>query len=253
MHANAREEIDVAYAGDIVALPGLAVTSTGDTLCDPAAPVVLQSIAFPEPVIEIAVEAKTAADQEKMESALARLAQEDPTFQVSRDPESGQTVIRGMGELHLEIIVDRMKREFKVNANIGTPQVAYRETITRRAEIDYVHDKQLGGSNHFARIKLDFAPGNAGSGFAFESKVASRPGSVRIRVGCRERVEPGQGIWRSSPASRWSISMSLWSTAPIARPGRRCSISKPPPAPPSRKACARPVRFCSSRSCGSKF
>jgi elongation factor G len=173
MHANAREEIDVAYAGDIVALPGLGVTSTGDTLCDPAAPVVLQSIAFPEPVIEIAVEAKTAADQEKMESALARLAQEDPTFQVARDPESGQTVIRGMGELHLEIIVDRMKREFKVNANVGMPQVAYRETITRRAEIDYVHEKQLGGSDHFARIKLDFAPGNAGSGFAFESKVAN--------------------------------------------------------------------------------
>ena len=173
MHANMREEVDVAHAGDIVAIPGLAVTSTGDTLCDPAAPVVLQSIAFPEPVIEIAVEAKTAADQDKMEAALARLAQEDPTFQVSRDPESGQTVIRGMGELHLDVIVDRMKREFKVNANVGAPQVAYRETITRPAVVDYTHDKQLGDSNHFARIRLDFAPADAGSGFAFASGVAN--------------------------------------------------------------------------------
>ena len=173
MHANMREEVDVAYAGDIVAIPGLAVTSTGDTLCDQAAPVVLQSIAFPEPVIEIAVEAKTAADQDKMEAALARLAQEDPTFQVSRDPESGQTIIRGMGELHLDVIVDRMKREFKVNASIGTPQVAYRETITRPAVVDYTHDKQLGDSSHFARIRLDFAPADAGSGFAFASSVAN--------------------------------------------------------------------------------
>jgi elongation factor G len=173
MHANMREEIDVAYAGDIVAIPGLVVTSTGDTLCDPAAPVVLQSIPFPEPVIEVAVEAKTAADQEKMEAALARLAQEDPTFQVAHDPESAQTVIRGMGELHLEIIVDRMKREFKVNANVGTPQVAYRETITRPAAVDYTHDRLLGDSEHFARVALDLAPGASGSGFAFEAKVTN--------------------------------------------------------------------------------
>ena len=173
MHANSREEIDVAYSGDIVALPGLAVTSTGDTLCDPAAPVVLQSIAFPEPVIEVTVEAATAADQEKMSAALARLAQEDPTFKVALDPDSGQTVIRGMGELHLEIIVDRMKREFKVKANVGTPQVAYRETITRRAEVEYTHDKALGGVEHFARVKLDLAPADAGSGFAFAADVAN--------------------------------------------------------------------------------
>jgi elongation factor G len=173
MHANMRENVDTAYAGDIVAVPGLAFTSTGDTLCDPAHPVVLQSIPFPEPVIEVAVEARTAADQEKMEAALARLAQEDPTFQVARDPESGQTVIRGMGELHLEIIVDRMKREFKVNANVGTPQVAYRETITRPAAVDYTHDKMLGDSRHFARVSLDLAPAQSGTGYSFEAKVAN--------------------------------------------------------------------------------
>ena len=173
MHANMREDVGTAYAGDIVAVPGLAVTSTGDTLCDPAHPVVLQSIPFPEPVIEVAVEAKTAADQEKMETALARLAQEDPTFQVARDPESGQTVIRGMGELHLEIIVDRMKREFKVNANVGTPQVAYRETITRPVAVEYTHDKMLGDSQHFARVTLDLAPAASGTGYNFEAKVAN--------------------------------------------------------------------------------
>ena len=173
MHANMRENVDTAYAGDIVAIPGLAVTSTGDTLCDPAVPVVLQSIPFPEPVIEVAVEAKTGADQEKMETALARLAQEDPTFQVARDPESGQTVIRGMGELHLEIIVDRMKREFKVNANVGTPQVAYRETITRPVAVEYTHDKMLGDSQHFARVTLDLTPAASGVGYSFEAKVAN--------------------------------------------------------------------------------
>jgi elongation factor G len=173
MHANAREDVQVAYAGDIVAIPALGATSTGDTLCDPAAPVVLQSIAFPEPVIEVAVEAKTAADQEKLAAALARLAQEDPTFKVGVDPESGQTVIRGMGELHLEIIVDRLRREFKVGANVGTPQVAYRETITRQAEVDYTHDKQLGGEAHFARVQLDLTPAEPGAGFAFESHVAA--------------------------------------------------------------------------------
>jgi len=175
MHANMRENVDTAYAGDIVAVPGLAVTSTGDTLCDPANPVVLQSIPFPEPVIEVAVETNTAADQEKMETALARLAQEDPTFQVARDPESGQTVIRGMGELHLEIIVDRLKREFKVNANVGTPQVAYRETITRSADIDYTHRKLVGSMGQFARVKLELEPGAPGSDLVFESKIVAGP------------------------------------------------------------------------------
>ncbi|HVH80180.1 MAG TPA: elongation factor G [Stellaceae bacterium] len=171
MHANHREDVKEARAGDIVALAGLKNTTTGDTLCDPAHAVVLERMEFPEPVIEIAVEPKTKGDQEKMGQALARLATEDPSFRVSVDHESGQTVIKGMGELHLEIIVDRMKREFKVDANIGAPQVAYRETITRNAEIDYVHRKQTGGSGQFARVKIRFEPLPAGSGVIFENSV----------------------------------------------------------------------------------
>jgi elongation factor G len=171
MHANHREDVKEIRAGDIVALAGLKNTTTGDTLCDPQHPVVLERMEFPEPVIEIAVEPKTKGDQEKMGQALARLATEDPSFRVAVDHESGQTVIKGMGELHLEIIVDRMKREFKVDANIGAPQVAYRETITRAAEIDYIHRKQTGGSGQFARVKIRFEPLPPGSGFVFENKV----------------------------------------------------------------------------------
>ena len=171
MHANNREEIKEANAGDIVALVGLKNTTTGDTLCDPAKPIVLERMEFPEPVIEVAVEPKSKADQEKMSTALQRLAQEDPSFRVAVDAESGQTVIKGMGELHLEILVDRMKREFKVDANVGAPQVAYRETITQRAEIDYTHKKQTGGSGQYARVKLVFEPLPAGSGYQFESAV----------------------------------------------------------------------------------
>ena len=171
MHANSREEIKEAYAGDIVAFTALKATTTGDTLCDPAKPIVLERMEFPEPVIEVAVEPKSTADQEKMGMALARLAQEDPSFRVSVDHESGQTVIKGMGELHLEIIVDRMKREFKVDANVGAPQVAYRETITKPAEVDYTHKKQTGGTGQFARVKLLFEPLPPGGGFAFENRV----------------------------------------------------------------------------------
>jgi elongation factor G len=171
MHANHREDIKEAFAGDIVALAGLKHTTTGDTLCDPNNPVVLERMEFPDPVIEIAVEPKTKADQEKMGAALARLATEDPSFRVAVDHESGQTIIKGMGELHLEIIVDRMKREFKVEANIGAPQVAYRETITRKADVDYTHKKQTGGSGQFARVKMHFDPLPPGSGFVFENKV----------------------------------------------------------------------------------
>jgi elongation factor G len=158
MHANSREDVKEARAGDIVAIAGLKNTTTGDTLCDPLKPVILERMEFPEPVIEVAVEPKSKADQEKMGIALSRLAQEDPSFRVASDAESGQTVIKGMGELHLDIIVDRMKREFKVEANVGAPQVAYRETITRRAEIDYTHKKQTGGSGQFARVKIVFQP-----------------------------------------------------------------------------------------------
>ena len=176
MHANHREDIKEAYAGDIVAVAGLKNTTTGDTLCDPLKPIILERMEFPEPVIEVAVEPKTKADQEKMGIALNRLAQEDPSFRVSVDEESGQTVIKGMGELHLDILVDRMRREFKVEANVGAPQVAYRETLTKRAEIDYTHKKQTGGSGQFARVKIVFEPGEPGSGFQFESKVVG--GSV---------------------------------------------------------------------------
>ena len=176
MHANHREDIKEAHAGDIVAIAGLKATTTGETLCDPKNPIILERMEFPEPVIEVAVEPKTKSDQEKMGVALGRLAQEDPSFRVTSDPESGQTVIKGMGELHLEILVDRMKREFKVEANIGAPQVAYRETITRGAEIDYTHKKQTGGSGQFARVKLVFEPLEPGEGFVFENKVTG--GSV---------------------------------------------------------------------------
>jgi len=176
MHANSREDIKEAYAGDIVAIASLKDVVTGDTLCDPGKPVILERMEFPNPVIEVAVEPKTKADQEKMGMALNRLAAEDPSFRVSTDPESGQTIIKGMGELHLEIIVDRMKREFKVEANVGAPQVAYRETITRRAEVDYTHKKQTGGSGQFARVKIVLEPQEQGAGFAFESKVVG--GSV---------------------------------------------------------------------------
>ena len=176
MHANSREDIKEAYAGDIVAIASLKDVITGDTLCDPNKPVILERMEFPSPVIEVAVEPKTKADQEKMGMALNRLAQEDPSFRVSTDPESGQTIIKGMGELHLEIIVDRMKREFKVEANVGAPQVAYRETITRRHEVDYTHKKQTGGSGQFARVKLVIEPQEQGAGFEFESKIVG--GSV---------------------------------------------------------------------------
>jgi len=171
MHANNREEIKVATAGDIVALVGMKDTTTGDTLCDQSKPIVLEKMDFPEPVIMIAVEPKTKADQEKMGLALNRLAAEDPSFRVSSDTESGQTIIKGMGELHLDIIVDRMKREFKVEANIGAPQVAYRETITLAADIDYTHKKQSGGTGQFAKITIRFEPGEVGSGFIFHQTI----------------------------------------------------------------------------------
>ncbi|MBW6507550.1 MAG: elongation factor G [Rhodobacteraceae bacterium] len=171
MHANKQEEIVEAFAGDIMALAGLKETTTGDTLCDAAKPVVLETMTFPQPVIEIAVEPKTKADQEKMGIALARLAAEDPSFRVETDIESGQTIMKGMGELHLDILVDRMKREFKVEANIGAPQVAYRETISREHEIDYTHKKQTGGTGQFARVKLVITPTEPGVGYSFESKI----------------------------------------------------------------------------------
>ena len=171
MHANEREDIQVAYAGDIVALAGLKDTTTGDTLCAMNAPIILERMEFPEPVIELSVEPKTKADQEKMGVALNRLAREDPSFRVSSDPESGQTIIKGMGELHLEILVDRMKREFKVEANVGAPQVAYREYLKKPVDIDYTHKKQSGGTGQFGRVKVKLAPGERGSGIVFKDEI----------------------------------------------------------------------------------
>lgn len=193
MHANHREDVKEARAGDIVALAGLKNVTTGDTLCDPAKPIILEKMEFPDPVIEIAIEPKTKADHDKLSAALARLAQEDPSFNVSTDEESGQTVLKGMGELHLEIIVDRMKREFGVDANIGAPQVAYRETISQAYDCDYTHKKQTGGSGQYARIKVLFEPGEPGSGYSFESKVVGGsvpreyiPGVQKGLAGARE-------------------------------------------------------------------
>ncbi len=171
MHANNREDIKEAFAGDIIALAGLKNTTTGDTLTEEGSAIVLERMEFPEPVIEVAVEPKTTADQEKMGMALARLAAEDPSLRMKVDHESGQTVLAGMGELHLEIIVDRMRREFKVEANVGAPQVAYREAISKSYEIDYTHKKQSGGAGQFAKVKILFAPLQPGEGFVFESKV----------------------------------------------------------------------------------
>ncbi|WP_457582935.1 elongation factor G [Ensifer canadensis] len=171
MHSNSREDIEEAFAGDIVALAGLKETTTGDTLCDPLKPVILERMEFPEPVIQIAIEPKTKGDQEKMGLALNRLAAEDPSFRVKTDEESGQTIIAGMGELHLDILVDRMRREFKVEATVGAPQVAYRETITRQHEEDYTHKKQSGGTGQFARVKIVFEPNPDGEDFKFESKI----------------------------------------------------------------------------------
>ena len=171
MHANNREEIKEAGAGDIVALVGLKDVTTGETLCDPNKPIILEKMDFPDPVIEVAVEPKTKVDHEKMGQALARLAQEDPSFRVNTDEESGQTIIKGMGELHLEILVDRMKREFKVEANVGAPQVAYRETISKSYDVDYTHKKQSGGAGQFARVKMIFEPGEPGSGYEFVNKI----------------------------------------------------------------------------------
>src|SRR5690606_20960069 len=193
MHANTREEIKEASTGDIIAVVGLKDTRTGDTLADPKQPIILEKMDFPAPVIELAVEPKTKADQEKMSTALQRLCGEDPTLRVSVDHESGQTILAGMGELHLEIIVDRMKREFKVEANVGAPQVAYRETITQAGDIDYTHKKQSGGSGQFARIKITFEPQETGKGYEFESKIVGGavpkeyiPGVVKGLEGAKE-------------------------------------------------------------------
>ena len=198
MHANDREDIQIAYAGDIVALAGLKDTTTGDTLCASNAPIILERMEFPDPVIEVAVEPKTKADQEKMGVALNRLAREDPSFRVTTDHESGQTIIKGMGELHLEILVDRMKREFKVEANVGAPQVAYREYLAKPVDLTYTHKKQSGGSGQFGEIKINVIPAERGSGFQFFDEI--KGGNVpkeyipSVEKGLRETAETGSLI-----------------------------------------------------------
>lgn len=198
MHANSREDIEEAYAGDIVAIAGLKETTTGDTLCSTSAPIILERMEFPEPVIELSVEPKTKADQEKMGVALNRLAAEDPSFRVSTDHESGQTIIKGMGELHLDILVDRMKREFKVEANVGAPQVAYRESLAKPVDIDYTHKKQSGGSGQFGRVKVSVTPGERGSGIQFIDSIKGgnipREYIPSVEKGMRETAETGSLI-----------------------------------------------------------
>jgi elongation factor G len=197
MHANKREEIDRVGAGDIVAVMGLKQTTTGETLCDEKNPVILESMNFPAPVINVAIEPKTKADQQKLGTAIQRLAEEDPSFQVRTDEETGQTIISGMGELHLEVLVDRMKREFKVEANVGRPQVAYRETIRRKVEkVEYTHKKQTGGSGQFGRVIIDIEPLGGGSdGYEFENKVTGgripREYIPSVDAGCQEAAEFG--------------------------------------------------------------
>ncbi|WP_417466269.1 elongation factor G [Kordiimonas sp.] len=195
MHANSREDLKEARAGDIVALAGLKNTTTGDTLCANNSQVVLERMEFPEPVIEVAVEPKTKADQEKMGIALNRLAAEDPSFRVSSDEESGQTVIAGMGELHLDILVDRMKREFKVECNVGAPQVAYRESFAREVEVDYTHKKQSGGSGQFGRVKMVVTPGERGTGIEFVDEIKGgnipREYIPGVEKGIRDVAESG--------------------------------------------------------------
>ncbi|WP_174287292.1 elongation factor G [Sphingomonas bacterium] len=198
MHANSREDIQEAFAGDIVALAGLKDTTTGDTLCAQNAPIILERMEFPEPVIELSVEPKTKADQEKMGVALNRLAREDPSFRVSSDAESGQTIIKGMGELHLEILVDRMRREFKVEANVGAPQVAYREYLGKPVELTYTHKKQSGGSGQFGEVKVKVVPGERGSGYQFfdEIKGGNIPKEYipSVEKGMRETAQTGSLI-----------------------------------------------------------
>ena len=198
MHANKREEIDRATAGQIVAVMGLKNTTTGDTLCGPEAPVILESMSFPAPVIHVAIEPKSKQDQEKLGTAIQRLAEEDPTFQVRTDEETGQTIIAGMGELHLDILVDRMRREFRVEANVGKPQVAYRETIRRKVDkIDYTHKKQTGGSGQFARVQISIEPtgGEGDGGYEFENKVTGgripKEYIPSVDAGCQEAMDFG--------------------------------------------------------------
>src|ERR1044072_5341715 len=209
MHANEREDIKQAYAGDIVALAGLKEVRTGDTLCDPDKPVILEKMEFPDPVIEIAIEPKSKADQEKLGVALAKLAAEDPSFRVSTDQESGQTILKGMGELHLDIKVDILKRTYKVDANIGAPQVAFRERITRRVEHSYTHKKQTGGTGQFAAVSLVVEPNEPGKGYEFESKIVGGAVPKEYIPGVEKGIESvlGSGVLAGFPVVDLKVSL----------------------------------------------
>ena len=251
MHANHREDMEAAFAGDIVALVGLKHTKTGDTLCDPAHPVVLESMTFPVPVISVAIEPKTKADQDKLSNALAKLADEDPTFIVKFNEETGQTLISGMGELHLQIIVDRLKREFNVGANEGKPQVAYRETIRKAVhEVEVRYVRQTGGRGQYGHVVIDLEP-IPGGGYEFVSKIVGgvipREYIPAVDDGIEEALESGV-----LAGTRWWTCAPRWSTARTTRSTRRRSRS----SWPGRWRCAtrrgRPTRSCSSRSCRSR-
>ncbi len=248
MHANHREDIKEAYAGDIVALAGLKDARTGDTLCDPQKPVILEQMDFPDPVIEIAVEAKTKGDQERLGVALQRLAAEDPSFYVSTDPESGQTILKGMGELHLDIKVDILKRTYKVDVNVGAPQVAYRETITRPTTIDYTHKKQTGGSGQFARVKLEVDSRGVGSRLVIRGQGRRRVGAEGVHPRRREGHQVGADLGRARrlPGGRRPRRVG-GRRLPRRRILRRSRL-KLPAAPHSARPWGRPARCCSSRS-----
>ncbi len=238
MHANNREDIKEAYAGDIVALAGLKEARTGDTLCDPDKQVILEKMEFPEPVIEIAIEPKSKADQEKLGVALAKLAAEDPSFRVSTDQESGQTILKGMGELHLDIKVDILRRTYKVDANIGAPQVAYREKVSKPATVDYTHKKQTGGTGQFAEVTIIVEPNEPGKGYEFESKIVGGAVPKEYIPGVEKGLNSVLGrAW--SPASRWSTSRCSSSTANTTTSTRRRWPSKSRRARRSAKRCRR--------------
>ncbi len=244
MHANSRKDIEKVYSGDIAAAVGFKNTTTGDTLCDEKHPIILESMEFPEPVIRVAIEPKTKAGQEKMGIALSKLAEEDPTFRTYTDEETGQTIIAGMGELHLEIIVDRLLREFKVEANVGNPQVAYKETVRRSADVDTKYKRQSGGSGQYGHVKIILEPNESGKGYEFINKVVG--GSIP-----KEFIEPvNQGIQGAmQAATRLSTARSRCTTAPTTRSTRRKWRSRSQARWPSRKRCARPTRCSWSPSC----
>ena len=247
MHANNREDIKEAYAGDIVALAGLKEARTGDTLCDPNKPVILEKMEFPEPVIEIAIEPKSKADQEKLGVALAKLAAEDPSFRVSTDQESGQTILKGMGELHLDIKVDILRRTYKVDANIGAPQVAFRERVTKRAEVNYTHKKQTGGTGQFARVTIVVEPNEPGKGYEFESKIVGGAVPKEYIPGVEKGLDSvlGSGVVAGFPVVDVKVQLVDGKYHDVDSSALAFEIAS---RAASAKRCRRASRSCSSRS-----